>query len=68
MKKISMIFSLMLSFLMVNPVFAAVLAGADAAVTKITTDGVDTITAIGTALLLLSALVLVYRWAKAAFF
>lgn len=49
-----------------HPAMAAI--DVTAATTAITTDGTNAITAIGTVIIGLAALSLVFRWAKAAFF
>ncbi|WP_228157528.1 major capsid protein [Acinetobacter sp. AM] len=51
---------------LVNPAFAAV--DVTAPVGQITTDGTSVITAIGTALLGLAGLAVIFKWAKASFF
>jgi hypothetical protein len=55
-----------LTVVLSTPAFAAIDVGA--AVTAITTDGAAAITAIGGAMLAISAIAIVFKWAKAAIF
>lgn len=67
MKKISIFLVSLLAFV-ASFANAAVITGADAVVTQLTGDGVDTITAIGGAILLLAGVAVIFKWAKAAIF
>lgn len=54
--------------LLIAPLVSHAAIDVSAAVTQITTDGTAAITAVGTALIGLAALSLVFRWVKATFF